>query len=83
MPCSLADGNERFEKNFLLPATGLNFDELKSGGLHEKHAVATRNLGTTSTFLKDRGKLRKPVSRSPATGLSGSILTSLSLHTEY
>jgi hypothetical protein len=23
----------------------INFDEFKSGGLHEKHAVATLNLG--------------------------------------
>jgi hypothetical protein len=29
---------------------GANFDKFKSGGLHEKHAVATRNLGTISAF---------------------------------
>jgi hypothetical protein len=28
----------------------LNFDEFKSGELHEKHAVATWNLGTISAF---------------------------------
>jgi hypothetical protein len=28
----------------------LNFDELKSGGLVEKHAVATWDLGTISAF---------------------------------
>jgi hypothetical protein len=27
-----------------------NFDEFKSGGLHEKRAVATWNLGTISAF---------------------------------
>jgi hypothetical protein len=27
-----------------------NFDEFKSGGLHEKHAVATWNLGTISAL---------------------------------
>jgi hypothetical protein len=31
-------------------AEGFNFDEFKSGGLHEKHAVATGNLGTISAF---------------------------------
>jgi hypothetical protein len=30
--------------------TGGNFDEFKMGGLHEKHAVATWNLGTISAF---------------------------------
>jgi hypothetical protein len=29
---------------------GFNFGEFKSGGLHEKHAVATWDLGTISTF---------------------------------
>jgi hypothetical protein len=33
-----------------LPARELNSDEFKSGGLHEKHAVATWNLGTVSAF---------------------------------
>jgi hypothetical protein len=28
----------------------LNFDDFKSGGLHEKRAVATWNLGTILTF---------------------------------
>jgi hypothetical protein len=33
-----------------LAAMELNFDEFKSGGLHEKHAVTTWNLGTISAF---------------------------------
>jgi hypothetical protein len=33
-----------------LTARELNFDEFKSGGLHEKHAVATWNMGTISAF---------------------------------
>jgi hypothetical protein len=48
---------------------------LKLGGLHEKHAVATWNLGTSQHLLKDRGKPRKPVSRWPVAGPSGCILT--------
>jgi hypothetical protein len=32
------------------PAMELNFDKFKSGGLHEKHAVATWNLGTISAL---------------------------------
>jgi hypothetical protein len=31
-----------------LQRKGFNFDEFKLGRLHEKHAVATWNLGTTS-----------------------------------
>jgi hypothetical protein len=33
-----------------LTAEERNFDKLKSGGLHEKHAVATWNSGTISAF---------------------------------
>jgi hypothetical protein len=33
-----------------LKARGLNFDEFKSAALHEKHAIATWNLGTISAF---------------------------------
>jgi hypothetical protein len=33
-----------------LSAEELNFDKFKSGGLHERHAVATWNLGTISAF---------------------------------
>jgi hypothetical protein len=33
----------------------LNFDEFKTEGLHQKHAVATWNLGTISAFAKNRG----------------------------
>jgi hypothetical protein len=38
------------EKLVALSARKLNFDKFKSGGLHEKHAVATWNLGTISAF---------------------------------
>jgi hypothetical protein len=40
------------KKNILaaLTARELNFDESKSGGLHEKHGGATWNLGTISAF---------------------------------
>jgi hypothetical protein len=34
-----------------LTAKDLNFDESKSGRLHEKHAVATWNLGPISEFV--------------------------------
>jgi hypothetical protein len=34
----------------VLTARECNFDEFKSGGLHDKHAVATLNLGTISAF---------------------------------
>jgi hypothetical protein len=34
----------------VLTARELNFDEFKSGRLHEKHAVATWNLGTISAL---------------------------------
>jgi hypothetical protein len=57
-----------------LAARELNLDEFKSGGLHEKHAVATWE--PSQHLLKDRGKPRNPVSRWPAAGLSGCILTS-------
>jgi hypothetical protein len=33
-----------------LHSNRVNFDQFKSGGLHEKHAVATWNLGTISAF---------------------------------
>jgi hypothetical protein len=59
-----------------LTAKELNIDELKSGGLHEKHAVATWNVEPSQYLLKDRGKPRKPVSRWPVAGPSGCILTS-------
>jgi hypothetical protein len=39
------------KNNFVaLTAEGFNFGEFKSSGLHEKHAVATWNLGTISVF---------------------------------
>jgi hypothetical protein len=36
---------------------------LKPGGLHEKHAVATWNLGKFQHLLEDRGKQRKAEAR--------------------
>jgi hypothetical protein len=33
-----------------LKARELNFDKFRSGELHERHAVATWNLGTISAF---------------------------------
>jgi hypothetical protein len=36
----------------------LNFDAFKSGGLHEKHAVATWNLGTISEFASRQKKTK-------------------------
>jgi hypothetical protein len=35
-----------------LMAMELNFDEFSSGGLHEKHAVATWNLATIRIYSK-------------------------------
>jgi hypothetical protein len=54
-------------------AKGLSYDEFKSGGLHEKHAVAT--WGPSQHSIKDRGKPSKPVSRWPVAGPSGYTLT--------
>jgi hypothetical protein len=49
----------------------------KSGGLHEKHAVATWNLGNHfSICLKTQENQGKPVSRWPVAGPSGCVLTS-------
>jgi hypothetical protein len=49
---------------------------LKSGGLHEKLAVATSNLGTISAFAwRQRKTKKKTVSRWPLAGPSGCILT--------
>jgi hypothetical protein len=47
---------------------------LKSGGLHEKHAVATWNLEPSQHLLEDRGKPRKAVSRWPVAGPSVRVL---------
>jgi hypothetical protein len=41
-------------------AMELNLDEFKKGGLHEKHAVATWNLGTISAFAWRQRKTQKP-----------------------
>jgi hypothetical protein len=38
---------------------GLNLDEFKSEGPHDKHAVATWNLGTISVFASRQGKTNK------------------------
>jgi hypothetical protein len=50
----------------------LIFDEFKSGGLHEKHTVATWKL--EHHFLEDRGIQMKPVSRWALAGPSGCIM---------
>ena len=43
----------------------------KSGGLHEKHVVATWNLGNhLSICLQTQGNREKPVSRWPVAGHS-------------
>jgi hypothetical protein len=57
---SLRQGPRNFDYKFsiilkniiivALTARELNSDNFKSGGLHEKHAVATWNLGTISAF---------------------------------
>jgi len=45
--------------------------KFKSGGLHEKHIVATRNLGNhLSSCFSAQGNQEKPVSRSPVAGPS-------------
>jgi hypothetical protein len=47
------------------------FLKFTSGGLHEKHVVATWNLGNhLSICLRYTGKPRKPVSRWPVAGTS-------------
>jgi hypothetical protein len=48
---------------------------LKSGGLHEKHAVQLGIWEPSQNFLEDGGKSRKPVSRWQVAGPSGCILT--------
>jgi hypothetical protein len=39
-----------WKTNLWNPQQGVILISLKSGGLHEKHAVATWNLGTISAF---------------------------------
>jgi hypothetical protein len=54
-----------------MTAKGINVDEFKSGGLHEKHTVTTNwYLGTNSAFAKGQENLRKKVPRWPFAGLS-------------
>jgi hypothetical protein len=48
---------------------------LKSGGLHEKQAVATPEFGNHLSICFKTEKPRKPVSRWPVAGPSGCILT--------
>ena len=46
-------------------------NKLKSGGLHEKHVVATWNVGNhLSICFQTQGKKEKPVSRWPVAGPS-------------
>jgi len=46
-------------------------NKFKSGGLHEKHVVATWNVGNRlSVCLKTQGNREKPVSRWPVAGPS-------------
>jgi hypothetical protein len=46
--------------------------EFKSGGLHERHVVATLKLGNhLSIRLETQGNQEKPVSRWPVAGPSG------------
>ena len=45
--------------------------KFKSGGLHEKHVVATWNVGNRlSVYLSAQGNREKPVSRWPVAGPS-------------
>ena len=54
---------------------GINFDPSKSGGLHDKHAVATWKLrNILSISLKTAGTQEK-LSRWPMAGPSGCVLT--------
>jgi len=47
-------------------------NKLKSGGVREKHVVATWNLGNhLSIYLQTQGNQEKPVSRWPVTEPSG------------
>jgi hypothetical protein len=43
----------------MLQNKGFNFDGFKGGGLQEKQAVATWNLGNSQNMLGNRGKPRK------------------------
>jgi hypothetical protein len=51
----------------ILTARERNFDEFKSGGLHEKHAVATWNLGTISAFAYKREENQENLCHSTVT----------------
>jgi hypothetical protein len=55
-------------------AKGFNFDEFKSGGLHEKHSVA--NWGRSQRILGDGSKARQSVSMWPVAGI-------FRMHTEH
>ena len=56
----------------------INFDEFKSGGLHEKHAVATLNLGNHLSIGLKTEETQENVSIWPVVGSSGYMLTSQS-----
>jgi hypothetical protein len=60
----------------ILTEMWLRYDEIKSGGLHNKHAVATWKWEAYQYLLKGRGKPRKPVSRRPVAGTSVFMLPS-------
>jgi len=50
----------------------IKFRKFKSGGLHEKHVVATWKLGNhLSIRLLAQGNQEKPVSKWPVAGPSG------------
>jgi len=67
--------------------------KFKSGGLHEKHVVATWNVGNRlSVCLYGQGNWEKPVSRWPVAGpseywlLAGSPASKVcktAIHTQY
>jgi hypothetical protein len=60
-----------------LTARELNFDEFKSEGVHEEHAVATGNVGTSSAFAWSWRKTKETCVERPVAGPSGYILTSI------
>jgi hypothetical protein len=57
-------------RNLVASTARGNFDEIKSGGLHEKRAVAIGAWELFQHLLKDTGNPRKPVSRLPVAGPS-------------
>jgi hypothetical protein len=50
---------EIWKGNFVaFKAEGIHFDKFKSGWVHEKHAVATGNLGTISAFSRRQSQTK-------------------------